>query len=617
MKSHVRVSRGDAFVFVRLLDCAALRFSEVVSRRKARVQALMGCGVRLSVSERSTGHYWPASVVVLVFVMALSGCREGELERADSAPPLALVGTALEGLDSTDWVAFYDPGRASNGYMLALYDRQVPILVDMNGRIVHGWPNVRAKSRARLLADGSILTLDLTKTISQWSWSGERVAHWPLPGRIPHHDLIPSQRGHVIVVTRSKGERTDDILEVNFAGETVWEWSSGEHLAPFFDRAGRPSNTDQSFFNATQAADITHINSVQELPENRHFDAGDTRFRPGNLLISARNLDTIFVIDRETGEVAWEYTERLDFQHEALMVEPGLPRAGNILVFNNGYHYRYRYRSSEIVEIDPSGSERVWEYSSPTFFSSTGGVEQPLPNGNVMVSSGLGGRVFEVTPSGDIVWQWTPTFEPRRPHRVPYDFTPQLEALPRPRERRVKRPRGYEFVDRDAYLFARRGDLAVVNDEIKILRDRKLCKRLLLPQDPVLETTFGVDLARMADARIGEVEATFSGWIEDSGETHYFLDESVRVSRDSGASRREVVLDLAPYGLRSVNLCVEVVATTPEPEEDLGDCVFWQEPRVLPAGGALATPEADDLGELNQEELEARLEHLRALGYVD
>ena len=41
--------------------------------------------------------------------------------------------------------------------------------------------------------------------------------------------------------------------------------------------------------------DPTHINSVFELTDNRWFDAGDGRFRPGNVLVSARNLNAIFI----------------------------------------------------------------------------------------------------------------------------------------------------------------------------------------------------------------------------------------------------------------------------------------------------------------------------------
>ena len=557
------------------------------------------------------------STITALLLFSCSGTRETP-PTDDPAP--VIVGTRLEGARSAEWVAFYDPNRASNGYTLALFERRIPMIIDMNGRIVHAWPEVRAKSRARLLPDGSLLTLGLDKTVSRWSWAGERIGHWELPGRIPHHDLIRTSSGNLLVITRTKGEPTDDLLELDDSGAVVWEWSSEEHLAPFLDRLSVSEGSDMTFANETQELDLTHVNSVQELPENRHFDAGDDRFRPGNLLISARNLDSIFVIDRQTGEVTWDYTEGLDYQHEALMVEPGQPGAGNILVFNNGYHNRYRYRSSEVFEIDPITAQRTWEYSSPTFYSSTGGLEQPLPNGNVLISSSLGGRVFEVTRDGDLVWQWTPIFEPRRPHRVPYDFTPQLAALERRQERMVRPEPGYRFVDRDAYRFGRRGDLQRIDFSgysIQILNRRNLCKKVFLPVGSTLSADYGIHLARMREVGLTSAEATFRAWIEDSAGPHELIAERLWANVATGDVERKLEVDVSSYDYSSVELCFAVESPTARPPDDTPDFLFWRNPRVLPAGATPATPDTDDLEDLTRAELEARRDHLRALGYVD
>jgi len=52
----------------------------------------------------------------------------------------------------------------------------------------------------------------------------------------------------------------------------------------------------------------------------------------------------------------------------------------------------------------------VWEYA-PTddeqFFSFFISGAQRLPNGNTLVNKGAGGHVREVTPEGDIVWEYT------------------------------------------------------------------------------------------------------------------------------------------------------------------------------------------------------------------
>ena len=46
--------------------------------------------------------------------------------------------------------------------------------------------------------------------------------------------------------------------------------------------------------------DWTHSNTVQVLPETPA--SRDPRFKPGNVMVSHRNLDTALVIERETGE---------------------------------------------------------------------------------------------------------------------------------------------------------------------------------------------------------------------------------------------------------------------------------------------------------------------------
>ena len=51
-----------------------------------------------------------------------------------------------------------------------------------------------------------------------------------------------------------------------------------------------------------------------------------------------------------------------------------------------------------------------------------------LPNGNTMITETIHGRVIEVTPDREIVWEFInpggPVF---RAHRYPYDWFPQVE----------------------------------------------------------------------------------------------------------------------------------------------------------------------------------------------
>jgi len=141
---------------------------------------------------------------------------------------------------------------------------------------------------------------------------------------------------------------SDLVLEVTPDGEIVWEWHAYEHLdVNRYDETG-------------SSGDWTHINTVQALPENRHYDVGDKRFRPGNILLTSRNLSLIFIVDKETKEIVWEYEGTyaggLAGPHEAHMIEKGLPGEGNVLIFDNGappLRSRAHVGRSFVLEIDP------------------------------------------------------------------------------------------------------------------------------------------------------------------------------------------------------------------------------------------------------------------------
>jgi hypothetical protein len=111
-------------------------------------------------------------------------------------------------------------------------------------------------------------------------------------------------------------------------------------------------------------------------------------------------------------------------QHDATFVD-GAGDTPNLLVFNNGSGRPGDTNWSSVVEIalpfDPeTGFHReeksafgpaapVWTYSAPNktdFYSSFISGAQRLAGGNTLIVSGAQGRLFEVTPSGEIVWEY-------------------------------------------------------------------------------------------------------------------------------------------------------------------------------------------------------------------
>ena len=178
---------------------------------------------------------------------------------------------------------------------------------------------------------------------------------------------------------------------------------------------------------------------MQSLPDNQWYDGGDDRFRPGNVLISPRQLDTVYLIDRKSGEVVWKYTGDyfggLSGQHGPHMIEKDMPGAGNITIFDNGaspWKDLGHAGRSYVLEINPVSNELIWVYDNgERFHSSYTSSAQRLWNGNTLICENAGGRIFEITPEKEIVWEYVgskPRFTPRS-YRYPYDYCAQTSYL--------------------------------------------------------------------------------------------------------------------------------------------------------------------------------------------
>ena len=368
------------------------------------------------------------------------------------------------------------PEKCFHGYSLI----QVPgdagadvALIDMNGSVVHRWHMAEPGGipRMRLLTDGRLLVLRSLKRgfdgfVQEYDWDGSVVWHYKPPeGLWPHHDVDKTADGNTLIVCRevvpeplrSKAKEperremlySDVIQEISPDKQVVWEWHQYDAIdidrrinvpAPVDWWAGPENNT---------LVDWTHTNTVQALPENGWYDAGDERFKPGNVMTSLRQLDLVMIVHRDTKEVTWEYTGDykggMSGQHDSHMIEKGLPGEGHIIVFDNGASPTTDLShagASFVIEIDPTTNEVVWVYDKrEQFHSNFTSSCQRLPNGNTLILEAAHGRLFEVTPECEIVWEHVFGRGPRaqRAYRYAYDHCPQTAALPRPDVREVAR----------------------------------------------------------------------------------------------------------------------------------------------------------------------------------
>ena len=364
-------------------------------------------------------------------------------------------------------VTRYDPDRAYNSYVLFSGADRITRLIDLNGNVVNEWkylgfpslfldPKLAGGDRGHVLltlesvdATGTSLipgdaSYEVSATIGEVDWNGKIVWKWgaaQAPGGAAqqHHDWRRLPNGNTIILANllhpvsgfTQPQLLDDVIyELNPSGAIVWKWIAAEHL----DEFGFTPAELKLVQNASNA-DYLHANNLAVLGPNRWFTAGDRRFDPNNVLIDFRNANLTVIIDKETGKVVWSLgpdypakgksrqvprpVDQISGQHDVHLIPEGLPGAGNILVFDNQGEAGYPpvplsvTGGSRIVEIDPVKKEIIWEYDGEssgkpgwTFLSSFISSARRLPNGNTLIDEGYNGRFFQVTPKGEIVWEY-------------------------------------------------------------------------------------------------------------------------------------------------------------------------------------------------------------------
>ena len=365
-------------------------------------------------------------------------------------------------------VTRYNPDKAYNSYVLFSGADKITRLIDLNGNVVKEWkyigfpsvfldPKLIGGNRGHLLvtltsvdASGTGLipgrsSFEVSTTIGEVDWNGNVVWKWgdKAPGGAAqqHHDWRRLPNGNTLILANwlhpvpgfAQPQVLDDVIyEINSSGEIVWKWVASDHLDEFgFTPA------ELKLVQNASTADYLHVNNLAVLGPNRWFTDGDKRFDPDNLLIDSRNANFTTIIDKKTGKVVWSLgpdypalaqgkarqvprpVDQISGQHDVHLIPEGLPGAGNLLIFDNQGEGGYPpvplsvTGGSRVLEVNPVKKEIVWEYVGEssgrpgwTFLSSFISSARRLPNGNTLIDEGYDGRFFQVTPRGEIVWEY-------------------------------------------------------------------------------------------------------------------------------------------------------------------------------------------------------------------
>jgi hypothetical protein len=313
----------------------------------------------------------------------------------------------------------HDPALSFGGYTLIAPQTAggKVYLVDIHGQVAHQWQMpVRPGRHAVILGNGNLgyngshpHSPDRYAAWSMWHGGdfsevtpdGEVVWHYEDPAH--HHDARWLANGHLLYAacepvpagfaarvpggTAHGSDETmygDVIREVDRAGQLVWEWKAWEHLNPE-DFPIHPG-FGRYHWPLVNGLDVTE---------------------QGLVLMSLRTTAGIIGVDKASGAVQLHIPPSVVSHQHAPVALPN----GHILAFDNGnFRHGSHVAFSRVLEIDPNDGNRiVWSYADEmvnAFYTAFMGNAQRLGNGNTHITESATGRLFEVTPAGEVVWEY-------------------------------------------------------------------------------------------------------------------------------------------------------------------------------------------------------------------
>ena len=288
------------------------------------------------------------------------------------------------------------------------------ILLSPNGGIIHTWqlstdhlPTSKTHEALKnlyglhLFPDGSVIFTQQEDGggIVKVDVCSKEV--WNLKGEF-HHTISPTEDGFFwtfmgsqqafdhklakVSVKSGKAERIIDMAEVRKSNPFV-------HI---FNLQRRQKNLDSS--------DISHGNDID--PLSKELSSKFVQFKEGDLLISYRTQNLVFILDPETLEVKWWRIGGWDRQHD-----PDWESDGTISVFSN--NEITAREKSDIISINPSSLDYhvVVDGEKFNFYSPINGDHERSPFGTHMVTSSTQGWVFEVDDSSKLIFSFVNNYE--------------------------------------------------------------------------------------------------------------------------------------------------------------------------------------------------------------
>ena len=376
---------------------------------------------------------------------------------------------AYEALQGPTELLYWDKTNAFNGYTW-FGVRGITYLVDMEGRVAHTWP---IGTNPHLLTNGNVLDAANNDPsgftgFTEVNWNGSNV--WSFletrTNYAPHHDFLrifnPKLNAFTTLYLANKTvssnqclaagcnpanasfyatAQMDAVVEVDLAGNIVWEWWFYDHLIQDVDAAkanyvgaglgisNYPGRLNCNITGMPVQKDWLHCNGIDYNPALDQIAINSVRgecyvIDHGNTFIAGNPTNSIALAASSAGDFLYRFgdparynqgnppslftnwtvsttgNKQMGGAHHISWIPEGLPGAGHFLVFNNAQNLFEHTQDSYALEINPH---------LDALTNDTGAYVNPPDAGYTPVSppvanTGRGTRLV----SRQIVWSYTP-----------------------------------------------------------------------------------------------------------------------------------------------------------------------------------------------------------------
>ena len=334
-------------------------------------------------------------------------------------------------------------------------------IIDLDGDTVHKWDidwfkiwsnpehlpkNIVPKSKpgtnihgAVVMENGDLVFNFESKGLVRLNRNSEVI--WRLP-YLTHHSVHQHDDGNLWVSgTKYQTEKVDrlpnlippfyeeTILEISPEGKILREWYVADILRQngytgllYMGSLNNENTTIQGDDRLLGKTDILHLNDVE--PFSAKLQPGF--FQPGDVMVSLRNINTVFIFNIESEKIKYISTGEFVRQHD-----PDFIDGDTISVFDNN-NASEPERSSKITIVSVKDNRHQVFFAGSKdlkFFTRVMGKHQWQPNGNLLITESMSGRGLEVDPQGKIVWEYINYIDPAtvgvvaEVQRLPLDYT--------------------------------------------------------------------------------------------------------------------------------------------------------------------------------------------------